>query len=149
MSCGGYYNKHDPYSSAKQPPAYVKQMPPPPAHQQINPRDVAMMLSQMQRGMETPMSQSDGRHIMTVSNETPDSAINYVDPYAQTGDMFARSALGNRLANSYQSQISDEEMNKIIRQRSTEVLSDALGYTAPSEVTITKMSFSPEGRMYG
>ena len=147
MSCGQYYVKRNPYEG-KQPPATVKQMPPPPMQQQINPRDVAAFLSQMQGAMQPGMSQSDSISIVNMPKDAPIVAQNYVDADQQAMEAFGRSILGQRMAQPYQSAASDEQMNALIRKRSSEILADAIGYGNPGEVTITTMSFGPGGPQY-
>lgn len=146
MSCGQYFNQ-DPYRG-QQPPATVKQMPPPPMQQRINPRDVAAMLSMMQGSMQPEMSQSDSITIFNRPSDAPVVATNYVDADQQSMDTFGRSIVGQRLANPYQAASSDEQMNALIRRRSSEILADALGYSNPGEITITQMTVGPEGPQY-
>jgi len=106
--------------------------------QQIDPRMIAAVLQQMQMGNQPQMSGSDGINIVNAPEPPPVVVSGQTDPFQQQAIDFSRSGLGQAMIHSnqpcgYQSVSEDENMNALIRQRTAEVLSTALGYAASND----------------
>lgn len=95
MGCGNYIRNMD--NDPHQGRTYVKQMPMPPAQQQIDPRLVAAMLEQMQMAQQVPMSRTDSVVIHNKPEDHDVIGINVVDPHQQNAIAFSRSAMGQEL----------------------------------------------------
>ena len=135
MGCGNYIRNMD--NDPHQGRTYVKQMPMPPAHQQIDPRLVAAMLEQMQMGQQTPMSNTDSIHITNMPSESDVIGINVVDPHQQNAIAFSRSALGQELIEK-QRGVEMPERESVVR-RTSDVFGQALGANRP--FTYERMRF--------
>lgn len=119
------------HGNQPQPPAYTKQMGPAP--QPVDPRLVAQVLQQMQHMGEAPMSRSDS--VVIHNGPEPQAVViqGDVDPHQANAIQFSRSPVGQAMihgnqACGYQNVEADEHLNSLIRQRTAEVLSTALGY---------------------
>ena len=126
-----------------QPPATVKQMAPVP--QPVDPRMLAAAMQQMGAMQQTPMSGTDGVNItITIDPHNNDvMADNYVDAYAQQGENFSKSDLGQRLTHGYEDSFNAE--HEPIRKRATEILSDHLGFR-PQDAVGDAGFFDPANR---
>jgi hypothetical protein len=127
------------HGNQPQPPAYTKQMGPAP--NPVDPRLVAQVLQQMQHMGEAPMSRSDS----VVIHNRPDAPAVVVrgdtDPFQQHALDFSRSDIGQAMihgnqACGYQNVEADEHLNSLIRQRTAEVLSTALGYANVGDMSV-------------
>lgn len=128
MGCGNYIRNRD--NDHHQAIPYVKQMAPPPAHQQIDPRMVAAMLEQMQMAQQTPMSRTDSVVIHNRPEETDVIGYNVVDPHQQNAIAFSRSAMGQDIIERQRGVDMPSPRERVVKKTS-DVFGQALASQRP------------------